>query len=130
MGVRKTAMAEKIKEVLADFNKFGRKGKWCMKLDIFEDLRWTLDRDPPDLTIFRDNTIENSTCTQEGVNNTIKSVIQNTNQVKSNVPAHSVNSTSMVSQQQQKIRRSQRLKAKIQSATKSIHKALKGNSHK
>ena len=46
------------------------------------DLGWTLDRDLPALTMFRDNTAENNNCTQESVNNTIKSVIQNTDQVK------------------------------------------------
>ena len=81
---------------------------------------WMLDRDLPDLTMFRDNKIENDKSTQEGVNNTIKSVIQNTNQVKSNVPAYSVNSKSIDDPQQQEIRRSQRLKVKIQNAAKSI----------
>ena len=42
-----------------------------MNPDLFKDSGWTVDRDPPELTKFRDNTVDNSTCT-EGVNNTIK----------------------------------------------------------
>ena len=48
-------MAEKVEELLLHFKKFGRKGKLCINLDLFEDLGWTLDGDPPDLTVFSTN---------------------------------------------------------------------------
>ena len=35
--VQKTTMAEEVKELLPNFNKFGRRGKLCMNLDLFED---------------------------------------------------------------------------------------------
>ena len=62
-------MAEKVEELLPDFKNFGRKGKLCMNLDLFEDLGWTLDRDLPDLTIFRDNTYNDER--KETVENTV-----------------------------------------------------------
>ena len=55
----KMTMAEKVEELLPNFKKFGRKGKLCMNPDLFEDLGWTLDRDPPDLTKFRDDNASN-----------------------------------------------------------------------
>ena len=70
--VRKMTMAEKVEELLPDFQKFGRKGKLCMNPDLFKNLGWTLDHDPPNLMEFRDNMDNNSTCTQDSVNNTIK----------------------------------------------------------
>ena len=36
--VRKTTMAKKVKELLPDFNKFGRKRKLCLDPELFEDL--------------------------------------------------------------------------------------------
>ena len=80
-------MAENVKELLLDFKKFGRKGKLCMNPDMFEDLGWTLDRDPPDLSAFKnDNAIDKK---QESVENTIKDVTQNINKTSNNIQVHS-----------------------------------------
>ena len=125
--VRKMTMAENVKEMLPDFKKFGRKGKLCMNPDLFQDLGWTLDRNPPDLTEFKDSANNDSICTQEGVNNTVKGVAQSKNQSNNNAQIHSANTSSPISPQKLKLRRSQQLKAKISSTTKNIRKALKGN---
>ena len=42
-------MADKVKELLPNFKKFGRKGKLAMEPYLFQDLGWTVDKDPPDL---------------------------------------------------------------------------------
>ena len=83
-------MAEQIEKTLPDFKKFGRKRKLCMNPELLEDLGWTLDKDSPDLTIFRDTVKKNDICTQEGVNNTLKGVTHNKQPVNSNKPVHSV----------------------------------------
>ena len=56
-------MAEKIEETLPDFKTFGRKGNECMNPDLFKDLGWTLDRDLPDLTEFRNTINKEDICT-------------------------------------------------------------------
>ena len=120
--VRKTTVAEKVEELLQDFKKFGRKGKLCLDPELFEDLGWTLDRDPPDLSEFRDDNKDNK-C-KESVENTIKSVTQNTNKKQTNVQVHSVNEKTP---HKQKLRRSQRLKAKIANTARNIKNTIKGN---
>ena len=121
-------MAEKVEQLLPNFKKFGRKGKLCMNLDLFKDLRWTLDRDPPDVTMFRDNTTNNES--KESVENTIKGVTQNINKTQNVIQIPSVKTNTPITPQKPKIRRSQRLKAKITNATRNIKIAIKGNSQK
>ena len=128
--VTKTAMVEKVKELLPDFKKFGRKGKLCMDPDLFKDLGWTLDQDPPNLIKFRDNSNIDSACTQDSVNNTVKSVTPTKILANQNIQVHSLNIKMSKSPQRTKLRRSQRLKTNINSPTKSIKKALKGKGHK
>ena len=86
--------------------------------------------DPPNLMEFRDNMDNNSTCAQDSVNNTVKSVAHTNTPSNHNIQIHSANVNTPKSPQKPKLRRSPRLKAKISSATKSINKALKGNNHK
>ena len=50
-----------------------------MDPDLFEDLGWTLDQDPPNLTEFSDNMNNNSTYTQDSVDNTVESVTHKSN---------------------------------------------------
>ena len=54
-----------------------------MNPELFEDLGWTLDRDPPDLSEFRDN-IKNNKC-EESVENTIKGITQNVSKSQADV---------------------------------------------
>ena len=89
--IKKMTMAEKVNELLPDLRKFGRKGKLCMDPDLFKHLEWTLDHDPPNLLEFRDNMDSNSTCAQNSVNNTVKSVTHTNTPSKHNVQAHSAN---------------------------------------
>ena len=116
---------KKVEELLRDFKKFGRKGKLCLDLELFEDLGWALDRDPPYLSEFRDYSKDNK-C-KESVENTIKGVTQNTNKTQTNVQVHSVNKKTP---QKQKLRRSQKLKAKIANTAKNIKNTIKGNCQK
>ena len=121
-------MAEKVKEVLTDFKKFGRKGKLCMNTNLFGDLGCTLDRDPPDLTAFRNNNASDKN--QESVENTMKGVTQNINETDNNIQVHSAKINTPITAQKPKIRMYQRLKAKITNATRIIRNAIKGNSQK
>ena len=57
--------------------------------ELFEDLGWTLDRDPPDLSEFRD--CSNDSKCKESVENTVKSVMQNVNKTQTDVQVHSTN---------------------------------------
>ena len=68
--------------MLPNFKENGRKGKLYMNLDLFKDLGWTLDRDPPDLMEFRGNANIDNICTQESVNNMVKGVAQNKTSIK------------------------------------------------
>ena len=124
--IQKMTMAEKVEELLSDFKKFGRKGKLCMNLDLFKDLGWTLDRDPPDLSIFRDNTCNNKR--NESVENTIKGVTQNINETQNITQVPSVKSNTPITPQKPKLRRFQRLKAKITNVKRNIRNVIKGNS--
>ena len=126
--IRKTTMAEKVKELLPDFKKFGRKGKLCMNPDLFKDLGWTLDRDPPDITVFSDNSASDKS--QESVENTIKGVTQNTIETQNNIQVHSAKLNMAITAQKTKLRRYRRLKVKITNATRIIRNAIKGNSEK
>ena len=85
--VRKTTMVEKVEELLPNFKKFGRKGKLCMNADLFEDLGWKLDRDPPDLTVFR---YINTNKSKESVENAIKGVAQNISKIQNIIQVPSV----------------------------------------
>ena len=118
--VRKTTMAEKVKGPLPNFKKFGRKGKLCMNPELFEDLGWTVDRDPPDLSEFRDYTKDSKY--KESVENTIKGVTQDVNKTQTDVQVHSGNKKTP---QKPKVRRSQRLKIKISNAAKNIKNTIK-----
>ena len=97
-----------------------------MNPDLFEDLGWTLDRDPPDLTAFRDNNTGDKN--QESVEYTIKGVTQNINGTYNNTQVQSAKANTPVTPQKPKIRRSQRLKAKITNATRNIRNVIKGDS--
>ena len=48
-----------------------------MNPDLYEDLGWMLDRDPPELTVYRDNCTHDTS--QESVENTIQGVTPNLN---------------------------------------------------
>ena len=117
----------KSKNYFPNFKKFGRKGKLCMNPDLFEDLGWTLDRDPPDLTVFRDN---NTNKSKESVENTIKGVAQNISKIQNIIQVPSVKTNTPITPQKPKLRRSQRLKAKITNAKRNIKNAIKGGSRK
>ena len=94
-----------------------------MNPDWFEDLGWTLDRDPPDLTAYRDNNKCNE-C-EESVENTVKGVTQDVNKTQNDVQVPKVKTNTLITPQKQKPRRSQRLKAKITNAARNIKNPLK-----
>ena len=58
-----------------------------MDPDLFEDLGWTLDRNPPDLMVFRNNYTSHKS--QEGVENTVKGVTQNQTEKQNNIQVYS-----------------------------------------
>ena len=120
--VRKTTMAKKVEELLPDFKKFGRKGKLCLDPQLFEDLGWTLDRDPPDLSEFRDDSKDNK-C-KESVENTIKGVTQNTNKMQTDVQVHSVNKKNTP---KTKIKKVSKIKSKNCKYSQNIKNTTKGN---
>ena len=94
-----------------------------MNPDLFKDLGWTLDRNPPDLTVFRDNNAIDKN--EEDVENTVKYIAQNINETNNNIQVHSAK---LNTPQKPKLRSSQRLKAKITNTTRNIRKTIKGNS--
>ena len=92
-----------------------------MDPELFEDLGWTLDPDPPNLMEFRDNMDNNSTHAQDSVNNTVKSVAHTNTLSNHDIQVHSTFVNTPKSPQKPKLRRSQRLKQKsvvLQKASK------------
>ena len=115
-------MAEKGEELLPDFRKL------CMDLDLFKDLGQTLVRDPPDLTVFRDKYTSDES--KESVENTVKGITQNSKEKQNNIQVNNAKTNTPINPQKPKLRRSQRLKARINKVTRNIRNALKGKSQK